>query len=162
MEERKPAGDLGISRIDLPASGTHGWQVRLQRRGVRFQRYFGDRTWGGKRAALQRARQFRDRVLARLEQREENDAGDRRVRSHSATVRNRSGMVGVARVRNRSANGVYYESWQATWSPAPGRRKSVRFSILRYGDEEAFQLACEARRAAVGTPTTGRSETDND
>ena len=144
----KPARDedFGISRLDLASVGTYGWQVRLQRRGVRYQRYFGDQTWGGKRAALSRARQFRDRILARLE----GGDSENRVRSHSATADNQSGMVGVTRVRSAGANGSYYESWQATWSPSPGRRKCVRFSVRRYGDEEAFQLACDARRRAVG------------
>lgn len=151
MSQSQSAGEFAISRLDLASVGTHGWQVRLQRRGVRYQRYFGDNRWGGKRAALARARQFRDRVLARIEDRAEaREDVEPRVRSHSATADNRSGMVGVTRVRSLASNGSYYESWQATWSPRPGRRKCLRFSVRRYGDEEAFLLACEARREAIG------------
>ena len=151
MSQSQSAGEFAISRLDLASVGTHGWQVRLQRRGVRFQRYFGDKRWGGKRAALARARQFRDRVLARIKDSAEGEAdATPRVRSHSSTTDNRSGMVGVTRVRRLASNGSYYESWQATWSPRPGRRKCVRFSVRRYGDEEAFLLACEARREAIG------------
>ena len=151
MSRNSSAGEFAISRLDLASVGTHGWQVRLQRRGVRYQRYFADRRWGGKRAALLRARQYRDRVLARIDDSPEGDSEARpRVRSHSSTVDNRSGMVGVTRVRSLASNGSYYESWQATWSPRPGQRKCVRFSVRRYGDEEAFSLACDARRRAIG------------
>ena len=151
MSQSQSAGEFAISRLDLASVGTYGWQVRLQRRGVRYQRFFGDSRWGGKRAALSRARQYRDRVLARIDDAlaGENDAPPR-VRSHSSTADNRSGMVGVTRVRSLASNGSYYESWQATWSPQPGQRKCVRFSVRRYGDDEAFSLACEVRREAIG------------
>lgn len=151
MSQSQSAGEFAISRLDLASVGTYGWQVRLQRRGVRYQRYFGDNRWGGKRAALLRARQYRDRVLARIDDSADREEGsERRVRSHSSTADNQSGMVGVTRVRSLASNGIYYESWQATWSPRPGRRKCVRFSVRRYGDDEAFLLACEARLEAIG------------
>ncbi len=133
----------GITRLDNEAAGTHGWQVRLQRKGVRHARFFSDSAAGGRDESLRRAAQFRDRLLRRLE-----DPGES-VRVHTLTVRNTSGMVGVCRVVNVSAKGVEYISWQATWSPEPGRRKSVRFSVTLYGEEEAYRLACEARLKAV-------------
>ena len=40
MSAEKP--EHGICRLDLEASGTYGWQVRLQRTGVRFARFFAD------------------------------------------------------------------------------------------------------------------------
>jgi hypothetical protein len=90
-------------------------------------------------------------VLARIDAAAAgDDDAEPRVRSHSSTADNRSGMVGVTRVRSLASNGSYYESWQATWSPRPGQRKCVRFSVRRYGDDEAFLLACEARRKAIG------------
>ncbi len=139
--------EYGICRLDLEASGTHGWQVRLQRNGVKFTRFFADVSWGGRRPALVRARQFRDRLLARLERRD-----DGRVRRHAVPAgRNRSGVVGVTRVVSVGANGDRYAFWQASWSPQPGVRRRIRFSILRHGDEEAFRLACDARaRGLVG------------
>ncbi|MCB1232655.1 MAG: hypothetical protein KDN19_20580 [Verrucomicrobiae bacterium] len=137
--------EYGICRLDLETSQTHGWQVRLQRNGVRFTRFFADESWGGRKAALERARQFRDRLLNRLERR---DSG--KARSHSIPAsRNRSGVVGVARVINIGANGIEYASWQATWSPSAGARRRVRFSVLRYGEDEAFRLACDARERGL-------------
>ncbi|MCH1509877.1 MAG: hypothetical protein L7T84_11770 [Akkermansiaceae bacterium] len=47
-------------------------------------------------------------------------------------------------------NGASYQFWQATWSPAPGERRCVKFSIKRYGDREAFKLAVVARNEGVG------------
>ena len=139
MSAEKP--EHGICRLDLEASGTYGWQVRLQRNGVRFARFFADVSWGGRLSALTRAIQFRDRLLSRLERQD-----DGRARRHTLpAARNRSGVVGVARVVSIGANGDRYEFWQASWSPEPGVRRRIRFSILRHGDQEAFRLACDAR-----------------
>ena len=137
--------DYAISRLDLESAGTHGWQVRLQRKGVRFVRFFADSTWGGKRAALHKARQYRDRLLSRIER---SSGGTMRVRSSPAS-RNRSGVVGVSRVISVGANGIRYAFWQASWSPAGGRRRTARFSVLRLGEEEAFRLACLERRRGI-------------
>ena len=59
-------------------------------------------------------------------------------------------MVGVSKVRVVAANGAEYEFWQATWSPAVGKRRCVKFSVMRYGEEEAFRLAVMARTEAAG------------
>ncbi len=137
--------EYGICRLDLEGSGTRGWLVRFQRGGVRFSRFFSDQSWGGAEGALEKARQFRDRVLARLDRR---DSG--RVRRHAApAARNRSGVVGVARVVNLGSNGIEYAFWQASWTPESGSRRRVRFSVLRHGEDEAFRLACDARRRAL-------------
>ena len=132
----------GISRLEQDASGTRGWQVRLQRRGVRIARFFSDARWGSTEAALRRAIDFRDRVLARR--------SETTIRvQETLTQRNQSGVVGVSRIDNLSSNGTRYTSWQATWSEPDGTRRRVRFSVLRYGEEEAFQLACEARASGI-------------
>ncbi len=57
----------GISRLDQPGVSTRGWQVRLQRKGVRFGRFFSDSAWGGRANALKRAIRFRDRLLSQIE-----------------------------------------------------------------------------------------------
>ena len=55
-----PARNYAIARLDLPGSGTHGWQVRLQRRGVKHAKYFSDRGHGGRVRAFELARDWRD------------------------------------------------------------------------------------------------------
>ena len=133
-----------LARIDLSGVGTHGWQVRLQRQGKRYARFFGDAVWGGSRRSCQAAREWRDALLQKLED-------DEKIRTCRPSARNQSGVVGVSKV-SVTTNGSTYEFWQATWSPAPGRRRTVKFSIGRYGDRQAFRLAVTAREEGVGTP----------
>ena len=71
----------GISRIDQPSTRTHGWFVRTQfhnrpdgTNGPRYQKFFGDYSHGGKRAALRAAREF-------LAQVERPRSGKRRKRA---------------------------------------------------------------------------------
>ena len=133
-----------MARIDLPGVQTHGWQVRLQRRGKRYGRYFSDGVHGGASGAFRAARRWRDELLRELEEAEQ-------IRICALSSRNQSGVVGVSRV-TVATNGSSYEFWQATWSPEPGRRRTVKFSIRRYGDRKAFRLAVLAREEGVGAP----------
>jgi len=135
--------NYALARIDLPGASTHGWQVRLQRRGVKYAKYFGDRLHGGPAVALKAARRWRDQLLVQIESSEQ-------ARICTRSARNRSGVVGVSKVTVVS-NGSSYEFWQATWSPETGRRRCVKFSIRRYGEKEAFRLAVVAREEGVGT-----------
>lgn len=138
----------GITRLDQVSVATHGWQVRIQWRGVRMGRFFSDSAWGGREAALLCAERYRDRLVARLDRR---NAGVRASpRSHtSPAARNQSGVVGVSRIVQRSAGGVEYSFWQASWTTPEGTRETVRFSIRKHGEEVALSLACEARRKAM-------------
>jgi len=133
----------GITRLEQASSGTHGWQVRVQRRGVKFAKYFSDSVHGGPDRALAMARAWRDALLVRFAQ-------DERARVCASSARNSSGVVGVSRVSVTTAGGTVYQFWQAAWSPAPGERRCIRFSVKRHGDETAFQLAVRARREAAG------------
>jgi hypothetical protein len=135
--------NFGITRLERAVTGTFGWQVRLQRRGLKFGKYFADRSHGGWQESLVAARAWRDETLRRLA-----DGGTTRVCSLS--VRNSSGVVGVAKVTVAGPAGVVYHFWQATWCPSPGERRSVRFSVRRHGDEAAFLLAVQARRDGAG------------
>ena len=94
-------------------------------------------------AAFDEALRWRDRVLRKFE---EDDA----IRVCRRSPRNQSGVVGVSKVRVVAANGTKYEFWQATWSPSEGKRRCVKFSVMRYGNDEAFRLAVQARQKAAG------------
>lgn len=133
----------GIARIELPSVGSHGWQVRLQWRGQKVSRFFSDRMHGGMLASLLAAREWRD-------QQREIWHSLQRPRVCQSSARNASGVVGVSRVIVRAQNGATYHFWQATWCPASGQRQSVKFSIKKYGDTLAYQLAIEARQSGVG------------
>lgn len=134
--------NYAIARIDLPSAGTHGWQVRLQRRGIKYAKFFADAPLGGKKQSLDSARSWRDELLKRVE-------AEDRARICQRSTRNSSGVVGVSKV-SVVTNGVRYTFWQATWSPEPGKRRCVKFSIKRYGETQAFELAVRARTEAVG------------
>lgn len=137
-----PVDTYGIGRIDQSEGSTHGWQVRIQRRGVKYAKYFADRRHGGSRSSYEAALTWRDRLL-------ESFANEESVRICRRSVRNSSGVVGVCRVAVKAANGCTYYFWQATWSPEAGVRRCVKFSIQRHGEQRAFELAVHARSQGV-------------
>ena len=66
---RRPIRRRGISRIDQDSTRTHGWFVRAgfhaRKDGSyvpRHSKYFGDVTHGGKRRALQAAKEYLAKV----------------------------------------------------------------------------------------------------
>lgn len=75
---------------------------------------------------------------------------------------NTSGVVGVSRATDKR-NGI--QSWRAQWNDLSGTMKMKSFSCNKYGDTEAFQLACEHRGAMIqklnqqGAGYTGRHGT---
>lgn len=142
--QQQPSDNYAIARIDLPDQCTHGWQVRLQRRGIKYAKFFSDRTHQSPAHALQTARAWRDELLQQL-------ASQDQTRICQRSPRNNSGVVGVSKVTVSGPNGVRYHFWQATWSPQPGKRQCVKFSIKRYGDSEAFELAVQARTEAINS-----------
>ena len=139
-DPRQQDPNYAITRIDLPNAGTHGFQVRLQRRGVKYGKFFADRVHGQTQLALQAAREWRNALLEQITD---------RARICERSQRNSSGVVGVSKITVVAANGNSYQFWQATWSPAPGQRRCVKFSIKRYGHHRAFELAVEARTEGV-------------
>lgn len=143
MPDPEKPGEYGIARVDSRAVRSHGWLVRLQRDGTAYARFFADGRYGDHAASLKAARKFRDNLLEELPQQQ------RRVSAERMTIRNSSGVVGVCRVVREESNGARYEFWQATWSPAPGTRKTAKFSVRRYGDDGAFELARAAREEAL-------------
>ena len=135
----KPRASYGISRIDQPEKKNHGYYVRITHRGKTTQKFFPDKSSGGKGAALAAARKFRDKVFARLPKARREAALARRKRIKQ------SGVTGVTHVISKSAAGKVYEYWQAAWTER-GRRKTAKFSISRYGEKKALELAKRARR----------------
>ena len=54
-----------ISRIDMQGGSGKtygGWEVRMQRKGEKIEKYFSDKKYGGRRGALQAAKTFRDEI----------------------------------------------------------------------------------------------------
>ncbi|MEM9481044.1 MAG: AP2 domain-containing protein [Verrucomicrobiota bacterium] len=139
-----------ITRIEIDrpgANGTRGWEVRMRRRGQNISKFFSDRAFGGKRAALISAREYRDEVHERLR------PVDRVSRMKQVTTRNSSGVAGVRLRENVVVKNGWqytYRTWEASWTPTTGGRRVKRqFSVLKYGEDGAYALAVRARRSAL-------------
>lgn len=133
--------DKGISRID--SGSTHGWFVRGYRNGKTYSKLFSDRKCGGKRKAQQQAREYRTELYDELEQIPLKPRGRRIVYRDS---RNTTGVLGVCRTAKKSANGKINECYSVSWRPEPGVQKCTSFSISKYGEAKAKQLAIAHRR----------------
>lgn len=142
---RKPGSTpKGISRIDQPEKKNHGWFVRLQRNGKRFNSFFADSKYGGKKKAFAEARKAYDSMV------DEHPAMSRKERTLKRMKSGSTGktVVGVSRTTTE-VNGREYAFWQAAWSPKVGRRCCVKFSVSRYGEQKAKDLAIKARKKGV-------------
>jgi hypothetical protein len=136
-----PNADMkGISRID--SGSTHGWFVRAYKNGKTYSRLFSDGKWKGRDEALAAAREYREKLNARLEQVPVKPRSRRVVFRDS---RNTTGVLGVSRSAKRTPRGTLSESYAVTWRPEPGMQKCTSFSINKYGDEKAFKLAVNFR-----------------
>ena len=134
-----------ITRID---SSAHGYWVRVMRGGECFNKLFSDSECGGKRAALQMAREHRDKLIEVLANKELT----RKKRAEIVTSRNYSTIPGVRYVEEVSRKGdaeYTYGYWEAQWSPEPYVRKKRRFSVKKFGNQKAMQLAIAAREKGV-------------
>lgn len=137
----KPARKRGISRID--SGSTHGWFVRGYRNGKTYAKLFSDRKCGGRRKALAQAEEFRDKLRKDLS-RIPSEPRARRIVYRDA--RNTTGILGVCRTVKRSPTGRINECYSVSWRPSPGVQKCTSFSIRKYGEKKAFQLAVAHRR----------------
>lgn len=138
-----------ISRIETVGDNGKvygGWEVRLQRRGRKTEKFFSDNSFGGKRAALQAAKEFRDSLEASLRGYTVEELAQRPSR------RNRSGVVGVRLHHQKDVRGdfeYHYWYWVAQWTDGHGKRRTKSFSCHTYGEQEAYRLACEARQEGI-------------
>ncbi len=144
----RPNPRRNISRIDLvTASGRYGgWEVRIARRGRKVAKFFSDTAFGGKRAALQAAKLFRDELDQTVR------PFTVRERAKNPSKRNRSGIVGLRLERRIERRGEYefrYTFWIAQWTDGKGNRKTRAFSVDRHGPREAYRKALHARRQGL-------------
>jgi hypothetical protein len=141
----RPSATPGISRIDQPSHRTHGFFVRLQRKGKIHTAFFTDKMHGGRAPALKAAQVYVRQLAAKL------GAPVRMSRRARAEIRRRkgsSGIVGVQKsVDRRFKRPRIY--WKATWSPEPGVVRRRQFSARKHGYREARRLAIRARLAGL-------------
>lgn len=138
------SANRNIIRIERVNTG--GYLVRITRKSKMHMQYFSDTDFGGKRKSLLAAREHRDEMETKLKGYTPKEIANRE-RSN-----NTSGVVGVRYVEEldpRWKSKPVYGYWVAQWSPEPGVRKTQRFSIEKYGDDEAYELAVKARKKGV-------------
>jgi hypothetical protein len=140
LSSKKPPRN--IRRLDHDAKGDHGWIVTLQRKGAAIVKRFSDGIYGGKREALKAAVEYRDSFLARDKPFDHQIWIRTRLRKN-----NKSGIPGVLRyeIPRRSDPQNPREYWIATWTNEHGVTRQRKFSIERYGEEEAKLLAIAER-----------------
>lgn len=138
------SANRNITRIDRKTTG--GYLVRITRRGKLHAQLFADRDYGGKRKALAAAKAHRDHLEQKLR------GYSRRKLAEKPRVNNTSGIAGVRYVEEtdpRWKSKPTYRYWIAQWSPQGGGRRTAKFSVEKYGDEEAYRLAVKARRKGL-------------
>ncbi|MGB7326316.1 MAG: AP2/ERF family transcription factor [Rubripirellula sp.] len=138
------SADRNITRIERVTTG--GYLIRMMRKTKMHMEYFSDREYGGKRKALQAARKHRDKMEEKLK------GFTPKQIANKERSNNTSGVVGVRYVEEvdpRWKSKPVYGYWVAQWSPQPGVRKTQRFSVEKYGDDEAYELAVKARNKGV-------------
>ncbi len=147
MKAAKPT--YGISRVDNEVSRTHGWLVTIQRRGVIYRKHFSDGVLGSRTKSFSAAQSFRDEIIAKHP--------PFSMREYSSIVKksNRSGVVGVCRYCASETRNLPEDQqrwfWVASWPLPDGKRKRVKFSVNKYGEDKAFKMALKARRDALKT-----------
>ncbi|WP_429885716.1 hypothetical protein [Geoalkalibacter halelectricus] len=144
-----PRSDLnmaGLLRVKA-ASPTHscGWQLRIRRNGELISKFFSDRYLGGEQESLRAALAERERLLARYPSHSRYELAQR----PKASV-----ATGVRRIIRRR-NGKIYHYWLAGWQELPWKWVSRCFSIQRYGEQKAKQMADEACRNAQAAVIRG-------
>ncbi len=137
----------GISRVDNEVSRTHGWLVTIQRRGVIYRKHFSDGIFGSKQKSFNAAKIYRDEII------EQFPPFSMREYSNIVKKNNRSGVVGVCRYCASETRDLPAEKqrwfWVASWPDTDGRRKRVKFSVKKYGEDAAFKMALKARKEAL-------------
>jgi len=135
----------GITRIDNGKTHTHSWVVLISRKNRKHFGSFSDAVYGGKKKALSSAKKYRDEILSQYD--------PVTLKEFCCIVKksNKSGIPGVYRCKSNEPDkeGNCRAYWIASWPTEPGKSKQIKFSIKKYGEEEAFHKAVLARQEAL-------------
>jgi len=139
-----------LTRFTYDTTDFKGWRVAYTRAGETFVKYFSDRKYGTGKESLAAAEEFLEKlkdVLSPI-------PSQTNLRRTGAGA----GQVGVHRTEPKEG-GSGSAVWVATWSEE-GKRRSRKFSVVRYGEREAKRLAVEARKRAEELTGRNMSKTD--
>jgi hypothetical protein len=131
----------GITRIDHPPKSTFGYFVRVTWNKVTHSKFFSDKVYGDRLAALASAIDWRDAT-------EKAIGKPRSERQVIGAPRTGTGIVGVRRVIKDGR-----EVYEATWREN-NRVRRTSFSIAKHGERKARSLARQAREQRESTRRT--------
>lgn len=139
----------GISRIDNDQHSTHAWRVSLIRRGKCLVKNFPDKKLDGADKALQKAKDYRDQLLI------EHPPISRKEFCNAKRRNNKTGITGVYKYRKtyQLKDGSIKETWywEANWPDAEGKSVTKSYSVKRFGEPLAKQMAMRARESGLQT-----------
>jgi len=130
----------GVVRID--SGRTHGFQVRINKNKRRYTRLFSDRKCGGQKEAFEQAVAYREKLVVEVDDMPEKAPRHRLIRDNKSES---PGVVGITRKYRRNSRGMRYDEYIVSWNPEPGERCGRSYSIEKYGEDRAFELACKLR-----------------
>lgn len=142
-----------IARIDIDATNTHGYQVRIRRQGEKHTKFFSDTKCGGKEGALQEAIGHRDEMLEILP---EPAAGPR----VAALARSKTGVPGIRLGTYTTEDGPIPRIEAEVSGHGGANRRNRTWSLRRYPLRKALWQACAWRakeRAELRGETVGPS-----
>jgi len=144
VKSRKKIGKSfpGISRIDQSVKHNHGYYVRLTRNGKNFAKFFPDKKCNDKGNALLAAQSFHAGLSSK------NPPMPRKKFAQIKRRFSKKGIVGVSKII-KEVKGRNYKFWQATWSPKVGTVQKQAYSIKKFGEIKAKELAIKARNKGV-------------
>jgi hypothetical protein len=90
----------GLYRFDSPSNGSFVWQVTVQRKGTRFNKFFSDGRYGGRQGTFSAEKLYRQAVLSSY------DAYTRKERCLKLKRDNQTGYPGVCRLDRESVPGA--------------------------------------------------------
>lgn len=134
-----------ITRMDYARNRAY-W-VRIRWKGKRYSRMFSDSKYHGRLGALCAALAWRDQIRTEL-----------------GIPKTERFVIGAMRPSNTGIRGVRkrldsdgYVVYEATWMTTTGKMQRRRFSVNKYGEQGARDLAKKARqqgfRQMLRTPT---------
>ena len=130
LEKGSTRIERGIYRVNYPSH--KGIRAYLKFKDTEYQKVFT--ISGGTRRALAKARRWRKERLREIQNSPEANNPLKRMQSN-----NTSGIAGVRRGRT-----AWSATWSATWTEN-GKQFHRSFSVEKFGEDEAFKLACQAR-----------------
>lgn len=141
----------GISRIDSDHNHTHGWYVRVRQSGKVKSKFFSDQKYGGIVNALMKARRHYKKEMQKIFSKTLGEAPkhipDRVIVTKNKN--NNTGIIGVQKIERENPGGSIYKAYRVCWTEKSGKAKTKFFSIDKYGDKKAFELACQFRKEKI-------------